>query len=351
MDAMVTVVLTNEQGWQKRFPLEEGVFVVGSAADARIRLPAGEVISPYHLQLVNSSREASMRLVNLSPWALPLKSGAQDVRVEPGQLRDVFDGETIYLDTLTMQFEIRKQVVQAEVVQEENHSVIGLRMVLSGQVLYPGGTLVGSLYLRNLGTEACQFDVELEGLPPACYEIFPPALIHAGGEESTEIHFFHRGVAPTPGVHTIDLRVSAPETYPGRELTIRQSLKVMPCYDYQFDFDRPEPARAAEEQIFVPEPLPLVPEAFAVEAQEQPSFSEPQEKSAEDVPLPYRDPFDEIWAEDNGGAEANSPEVALPEEPARVTLPIARVKRPDLSGVKVMKASTGEFLEEKDKQP
>ncbi len=239
MNMMVTVILTNEQGWQKRFPLEEGVFAVGSTADARIRLPDADGISPYHLQLVNSSREACMRLVNLSPWALPLKSGAQDLQVGPGQLRDVFDGETIYLDGMSMQFEIHKRPVQTEVVKEENRSVIGLRMVLSGQVLYPGGTLTGTLYLRNLGERACQFDVELNGLPPECYEISPPALIHAGGEESTLIHFFHRKIAPNPGVHAFDLRVSAPDAYPGHDLTVRQSIKIMPCYEYHFGFDAP----------------------------------------------------------------------------------------------------------------
>ncbi len=361
MDSSVMVVLTNEQGWQKRFPLEEGVFVVGSAADARIRLPEGEGIAPYHVQLVNSSREACMRLVNLSQWEVPLKSGANDVRVQPGQLRDVFDGETIYLDALSMQFEIRKRPVQAEVVKEENHNVIGLRMVLSGQVLYPGGSLTGTLYLRNLGSEACQFDVELQGLPPECYEISPPALIHAGGEESTEIQFFHRKAAPAPGVHNFDLRVSAPDAYPGRELTIRQAIKVMPCYDYGFDFDRPDQDVSPEEPV--EEPLEAVVEAVppmpAAPLNARPvalPVREPAEISA--PPNLPPDPFSHIWEGENTGFEADAPKGSVPsapEEPAEalppppLAPPQPRGKRPDLSGVKVMKASTGGFLEDKDK--
>ncbi len=344
MDSTVTVVLTNEQGWQKRYPLEEGVYVVGSAADARIRLPAGEGIAPYHIQLVNSAREACMRLVNLSEWVLPVKSGAQDVRVEPGQLRDVFDGETIFLDALAIQFEIHKHPVQTAIIQEENRNVIGLRMVLSGQVLYPGGTLTGTLYLRNLGTEACQFDIELDGLPPDCYEISPPALIHAGGEESTEIHFFHRKTTPAPGAHTFDLRVSAPNTYPGRDLIIRQSLKVMPCYDYQFGFDLPD-----EQGIELEQSADAVVETL--EAAPAPLSIEPVKPSLFAPPEPPQDPFAGIWAEEPDKPEESIPEDTGLKEPERVVLPSSRTKRPDLSGVKVMKASTGEFLEEKDKRP
>ncbi len=333
MDASVMVVLTNEQGWQKRFPLAEGIFVAGSASDARIQLSAGEGIAPYHLQLVNSPREASLRLVNLSPWALLIKSGAQELQVDSGGLRDVFDGEVVYLDTLSMQFEIHKQPAQVEVVKEENRNVIGLRMVLSGQVLYPGGTLTGVLYLRNLGTEACQFDIDLAGLPPECYEISPPALIHAGGEESTEVRFFHRKTAPAPGVHTFDLRVCAPDTYPGRELTVRQSLKVIPCYDYQFGFETaPEPGTSPVDSV----------QEIREEVAQAPAIPPAAPRTA----APERIPAPPLVMEQ---PSADPP--AIPEEPARVSVPAGRARRPDLTGVKVMKASTGEFLEEKDKQP
>ncbi|HEX2981251.1 MAG TPA: hypothetical protein VHO48_13360 [Anaerolineaceae bacterium] len=360
MEPKVTAILTNEEGWQRKLPLAEGILWLGSAPDAQIHLADGERIAPYHLEIVNSANEDSLRIVNISGKEMLWKDEQRRAyRLASGGFKDLYGAETLLVGSYTLQFEIDKRYVQRQVVREGQDHAIGLRLVLSGQVLRPGNTLTGTLYLQNRGPEPCQFNVELGGLPPECFEIEPPPLINAGGEESAEIHFYHLGTAPLAGVHEIELVVSAPLVYPGRVITIQQKLKVAPCYAHQMTFvtaladEEPQPAAEAqpvEAPVVASEPS-LPPAAAPVDAVLP--VVEPTVNPAPAVPMPPAELEAAVTPPDQSTPPLEPAEPAVPERVTEESVAPARVRpnrvsRPDLSAVKVIKASNGDFLEKEE---
>ncbi len=337
MEPRVTAILTNEQGWQKRISLDEGIHWIGTAANCTIRLPEGESIAPYHVQIVNNAHEAHVRLVNLSSQGLILESSAGDEILAPHGMQDVFETEILHLGSYGLQFDIHKEYVAQQVAREQNQHILGLRLVLSGHVLQPGAVIHGRLYLRNLGDQSCQFEVELDGLPAENYEIDPPPLIHPGGEESSDIRIYHRLISPPAGNLLLTLRVSAPAVYPGRELMVQQVLKVVP--NYQF-------LAAWEGDALPPDPLDRL------------SFNLPE--AVVDAPLaaaqppagPAGAPSARTDAPPTPPESAGQPSTEGQEDGFRpaIPLPAHGQKRPDLSGVRVVQGSKGDFLDEIGRQ-
>ena len=424
MEAKITAILTDERGWQKPFQLNEGVYWIGSADKVQIQLPVMKDISPYHLQVVNAHNSQSVRLINLSRGSIVVQKGAESTLFAPGGIMDVFGPEIFRLGPYTLHFQLQKQNESQPATAEGKQKVIGLRLVLPDVVLRPNIPLVGVLSLQNLGNQACQFRVEIDGIPEQCYEITPPPLIFAGGEENTEIRFFHKMVAPPAGQQKITLRVSAPEVYPGEVASVQQVLKVMPYYAQSLSLLKPEekiiPAPEENSPVASPWASPVVNVAAPVE--EPPEFPpdllteaprvQPTSQAAPVVqpayqaapvvvqpvmpavpvvqplnqPAPVVQPAPQAatvvpptpWAapeiqpatiqppvEDTvqTPAMANPPlaaggEQAQPvdkvEEPAEnapsATTPLRKLKRPDLSSVKVIKASSGDFLEKRTDQ-
>ena len=54
--------------------------------------------------------------------------------------------------------------------------------------------------------------------------------MYSGAQEEVRIQIFHRILYPPAGRQTIVLKVSAPESYPGEELIIRQGIYVTPVF-------------------------------------------------------------------------------------------------------------------------
>jgi hypothetical protein len=395
MEAKITAILTDEHGWQKPFQLNEGVYWVGSADKVQIQLPVMKEISPYHLQVVNAHNSPSVRLINLSKGSIVVQKGAESTLFAPGAIMDVFGPEIFRLGPYTLHFQLQKQNESQPATAEGKQKVIGLRLVLPDIVLRPNIPLVGVLSLQNLGNQACQFRVEVEGIPEQCCEITPPPLIFAGGEESAEVRFFHKMVAPPAGQQKVTIRVSAPDVYPGDVATVQQVLKVMPCYAQSLSFSQPavdivpspvedlQPAGSGGEDVVpVEEPLAFPPELLTESPQAAPGIqSTPQEQpiyqpapvvqSAYPVqptpqaapivhPAGIQIPVEEVNQETPVAEPAPVSEVeqaqpaAKVEQPTEdiptVTMPLRKQKRPDLSSVKVMKASSGDFLEKRSDQ-
>jgi len=415
MEANVNVTLINEQGWQKQYQLNEGVHWVGSAANAQIQIVDAKEVAPYHLQIVNNKAEASIRLLNLSKEEIVLQKAGKQSHLEADGFTDVFGEVTLFLGGYTLKFSIDKEVQKKEAVLEHQQKVMGVRLVLSDVVLRPdAGPLIGTLSLQNLGDEPCQFEVHLEGLPPDCYEILPPPLIYAGGEESTEIRIFHRHVSPPAGRQTLTLRVSAPAVYPGKEIRVEQVIKVLSYYEHSLTFLTPTAkqvelipvkpvapqAAATSEEILPPSILPSEPTIpiFQMPIVQNQKFEQPGEQTVRiegrqaekqvvaaemgpsgvpDIPLELVEPvpaFEEQKPDETVTIPVPEPPVgeaahtfpmteesavpeaqveAQPEQPAvELEAPVFRgvrkPSRPDLSSVKVMKASTGDFLQKKE---
>lgn len=327
MEPRVTAILTNAQGWQKRVPLDVGLHWIGTAPGCAIRLPDGENIAPYHVQMVNNANEAHLRLINLSGQALILENNGQNEIIAEHDLHDIFANEVLRLGNYTLQFDIHKRYVPHSVAREQNQQILGLRLVLSGHVLQPGGMIHGRLYLRNLGDQPCQFDVDLEGLPRENYEIDPPPLIHPGGEESSDIRIYHRLVSPAAGNALLTLRVGAPSVYPGRELMIQQTIRVVPNYQFLAAWQGDEAPADPLESL---------------------RFSLPE--TVNDLPVALHDRPPEPPAQEEAPVAPPVVEETAPEIQTVIAPPSHGGKRPDLSGVRVVRGSSGDFLDEKGRQ-
>lgn len=362
MEAQVTAILTDERGWQKPFPLTEGVFWLGSAQKAHIQLTDAKGIAPFHLQIVNMLSEASVRLINLSNWALLLQKGEETSLCPAGGMMDIFGPEIIRLGNYTLTFQLNKQNLPHPATKTTKQKVIGINLNLPDVVLRPNASLVGLLTLQNTGDEACQFRVELDGLPEDCYEIAPPPLLFAGGEESTQIRFIHKGTAPTAGQHIITLRVTSPEVYPGQEATLRQTLRVVPVYAHDLSIAVPQPEEKIEEveneedqssevsTFTSPPSIDPLPEP---EVEPQPSeAARPDQSDALTHPsgiMPAA-PLDENEMVSVNEASPQ-PEPQSEEEEGQslpLNAPVRRPKRPDLSGAKALKATSGDFLDKRN---
>lgn len=333
MEPRVTAILTNAQGWQKRVSLEEGIHFVGTAPNCTIRLPEGENIEPYHLQIVNDANEAHLRLVNLSRQALILDCNGRNEIIPERNMQDVFTTEVLHLGSYLLQFDIHKQYVPQKITCEKKQHILELRLVLSSHVLQPGMMIHGRLYLRNLGDQPCQFAVDLDGLPRENYEIDPPPLIHPGGEESSDIRIYHRLVSPEAGNVLLTLRVGAPAVYPGRELVVQQTIRVVPNYQFMAAWEGdPPPLDPLEMLQFdrtgMIDDLPPASSNAPTAPAEQPTVSESESQEFATVVK----------------------EVAQEEiRPAQAVHPHGQ-KRPDLSGVRVVQGNSGDFLDERGRQ-
>ena len=301
MEANVTVILTDTRGWQKTYDLTEGAYWVGSAPAAYIQLADIPDLPPYFLQIVNMQRDAAVRVVNLSAQEINYTKGPVSAVLTPRQCLDVYGPEVLQIHGYSLQFKLHKQVLAQPSASEMRQRVIGVRLVLSDVVLRPNGSITGGLSLQNLGKQACQYKIEVEGLPPDCLELSPPPLIHPGGEESTQFRIYHRQTYPKAGQCHLVFRISAPTVYPGEEVTLRQIIQVMPVYAHTLALDVPVPAAPPPEAAPLPAPQP------------EAAFSEA-------LPAAAREPE---WVEDAAQEQAALPKPALPARKNRTLRPPA----------------------------
>lgn len=385
-EAVIHIQLTDERGWQKPFEMKEGIFWVGSAENAQIRLPKDPGIAAHHLQIVNMHNDMSVRVINLANSAVIYQKGIDSRLLEPNQIVDIYGPEVIRIGEYTLRFNLDKLDVVQPLTQENKQPVIGVRLVLSDVVLRPGTPIQGTVFLQNLGKLPCQFKMVIEGLPPECYTISPPPLINPGGEESTTITIEHKLQQPLAGAHRMILRVTAPDVYPTTEAAIQQDLRVLPYYQHELSFVDPasvvipthEPAsepvqknqaESADWNEWQPlesedhsEEMPnrLWPANISPENESTRSQSEPSQAGEEPM-----NPLVEDRTNPEDPSSALTPETLSPAEPAAVTaapvevedlrnfVPPARrssPQQPDLSAVKVLKANSGEFLEKRNQR-
>jgi hypothetical protein len=163
----------------------------------------------------------------------------------------------------------------------------------SSIVLRPEFALEGKLVVKNLGNnEGSQFQIELKGLPQDCYLIDPFPRLYPGAQEEIRLRLFHHSTYPDAGRRTLYIIVTAPESYPGEEISIQQNIYVAPVFDQKLEllddmanqagYKKEEPARAAE----VPAGSPSSPSGTThIDTELVPSLS----GQSEETPTPHTD--------------------------------------------------------------
>ncbi len=256
-----TIEITNPSGWRKTYRVQKRLVHVGSDPGNDLVLDdrgRGE-IAPRHLQVISLPESAGHRLVNVGDAAVFVGLAGDEV-LSPRATRDVADGECVQLGDFTLTFRTGEATVDDAGGEEGGQStgapqradarptsavdsgVIELTLALSQTALEPDQPIEGTITVRNQGQQTgVQFDLALEGLPPDCYDVGPGPILFPGAARDVPLRLIHpREPEPPAGPHIIRIRATAPEAYPGEQVTIDQTINILPFYDYELSLTIPK---------------------------------------------------------------------------------------------------------------
>jgi hypothetical protein len=254
MDRGNRIEITDKNGWQRELPLEKNLIHIGSEPrnDIVLELGRGSGVAPRHLQLVSVQGDRQRyRAINLGDTDI-LFGDAGDAVLSPRSSADIVDGARLKLGDFTLVFHlgrlgregVRQPVVPSwahaaaetavQTFEQETSAAIGLRLILPGAPLDPERPLEGSVVVHNLGNKpGVQFKLEVEGLEPDCYEMGPGPILFPNVEKAVFLRLYHpRGPRPVAGDHTIRIRATAPEAYPGESTTVSRGIQILPFYNH-----------------------------------------------------------------------------------------------------------------------
>jgi hypothetical protein len=302
------LTILEENGFKKQFEIEKAVTRIGSASANDVQLRS-DLVSPFHLQILHT-REAPDRckVVNLATEAATVIRNGQEHSLSPYAADEISAGDELRLKGFRIQFELP---MTSGVISTS--SQISAALILPEPVMRPNTTLVGRITLKNQGDQhSCQFQIEISGLPEDCYQIDPIPLMYPGAHEEVNIRFFHRKTYPHAGSQSVTLSVTAPDDYPGEQVSIQQGIYVMPVLEQSLLILDDMPTPQAIVHAPAPEPILVVPE----------SASLPLEAPArvEVLSEPVAAPVAEL-AEPVLAGEAPQPARSIPVKPKVVRTP------------------------------
>ncbi len=232
MNRQNRIEIIDKNGWRKTHPLpEKPILRIGSNAGNDIVL-AGDVgggVAPVHAQLVAAGSE--YRLVNLADTNIRLgETGEPSLAARSTAV--LSDGDQFMLGDFTLVFYGEGGFQPGAVRNNSEH--MGLQLTLSQTALSPGQSVNGKVLVQNLSQETgIQFELELQGLEEQFYDLEPGPLLSSGGEKEVLLRLHHRGTRPLAGEHQLTLRATAPKNYPGEQVSVSQSIRVLPYYRHR----------------------------------------------------------------------------------------------------------------------
>jgi len=218
------IVVTNQDGWRKEFLLEKNLIYIGSALDNDIVLAMeqGRGVAQRHLQLI--AMPGGYRAVNLGDSSILMG----DQEIGPRFAVDISDGTELRIGEFGIIFHFEEVVGTSG---PSSSTAIGLGLALPRTVvLSPDQPVEGAVLVRNLGTESgVQFQLELEGLDEASYELGPGPILFPNAEKEVFLRLYHpRKPHPPAGAHHIRIRVTAPDAYPGQSAVESRDVEISP---------------------------------------------------------------------------------------------------------------------------
>jgi hypothetical protein len=256
--------VTDRDGWRKEFPLQKPLLHIGSDAKNDIVLEGrrGGGAAPRHLQLIAlPGSAAGYRVINLSDREVAIGESG-DRFCLPRSAMDIADGDCLHLGDFTLVFRLSTAGAAAPVPTtraaptptglgskkaatkpaaatepeaigvEKSSTHIGLKLSLPQMAVEPEQPLEGMITVRNLGSEpGVQFRLEVEGLDPDWYEIGPGPILFPNVEKGVYFRLHHpRGPGLEAGRHQIQIRTTAPDAYPGEEVSVSREIEILPFY-------------------------------------------------------------------------------------------------------------------------
>ncbi len=217
------------------YPLQQGIVHLGSAPTNDIVLDSqsGGGVAPLHAQLVMPNDQALCKLVNLAEMDIAVGVNGEE-KVSLGSVLELTDGQIFRVGDFTLVFHGAEQA-DIGAAGDGSSQCIGLTLSLPSTQLAPLQSLKGMVTVKNMGQHSneAQFDLNLEGLDPDCYEIAPGPLLSSAGEKDILFRLHHRGHKPAAGDWRIVIRATAPTVYPGETVSVAQVIRVLPLGQYR----------------------------------------------------------------------------------------------------------------------
>lgn len=250
----------DKNGWRKIVPLPpKSIVHLGSHAENDIILTDehGQGVAPLHAQIIAPTNDrAGYQLVNLSETDIALGAGGEQ-SLPARTSMDLTDGTTFRIGDFTLVFRGGGGYFGGPIGRQSAN--IGLQLRLEQTKLAPGQAIDGWVTVRNRGQQTgVQFEVELEGLDTACFDLEPGPLLSSGAEKEIFLRIYHRGPKPTSGDCKISVKAIAPKSYRGEQVMVSQMVEVMPYFRHAARLLRPDGSsklpRAEDELELLPKP-------------------------------------------------------------------------------------------------
>ena len=250
----------DRQGWRRAYPLEKAIVHIGSAPSNDIVLEPerGAGVSSRHAQLIRMGN-AEYRLINLGDTEIILAS-VDDTPLAPLATVDLRPGTSLIIGDYTLivggsgapDFSGMDASMPAATGYNDSalaafgsytSQLIGLRLTLKQTQLAPERPIEGAINVCNQGNRpSVQFDIQLENLDPAYYEVGPAPVLFPNVEKDVFLRIYHpqRSIPPAGEFH-FSVRVTAPEAYPGESAVVSQVIHILPFYRHTLSLVLNEP--------------------------------------------------------------------------------------------------------------
>jgi hypothetical protein len=240
--------VTDAEGWRTEFLLQKHIVHIGSdpGSDVVLSQGRGMGVAPRHVQLIALPAVPQVyRVVNLGDTDV-LLGAAGDRLLTPRSSTELADGEHIRLGDFKLVLRCGEglagfaplpgELAAPRVVGAESSSqVIGLRLSLPQTYLAPGAPVEGAVLVRNLGDQrGVQFKLLVEGLDPDCYDVGAGPLLFPKAEKDVFLRLYHpQRSTPRAGEHSLSVRATAPDVYPGEFAAVSQTIRILPFYKHK----------------------------------------------------------------------------------------------------------------------
>ncbi|MGD8625817.1 MAG: FHA domain-containing protein [Anaerolineae bacterium] len=255
------IEIVDRQGWRKEFALQKRLTHIGSEAGNDIVLEGwrGGGVAQRHLQLIAAPGAGGLyRAINLSESDVALGDGGTQL-LRPRSTAEIGHGDRIRLGDFLLVFHLAgaPEAAQAVPVAHEDECAdalplsgdferdraaphIGLNLSLPDPRLHPGQPVNGVVTVCNKGdAPGAQFQLEVAGLDPDSYEIWPGLILFPNVEKGVDLRLHHpRRPEPPAGQHRIQVRASAPEAYPGEVAIVSGTIQILPYYHHSLSLVR-----------------------------------------------------------------------------------------------------------------
>src|SRR5512136_2561617 len=251
MNEHIRIEVIDREGWQKELTLDRTIVHIGSdpRSDVVLEPARGTGVAPLHAQLIAANSGLGYQLVNLGDADILLGPSGDQV-LPPRSVTRLADGLLFKLGEFTLIFHCGDEGPSESFAGDSQY--IGLKLSLSQTRLGPKRLLEGRVTVSNLGDRSgAQFNLELEGMEPDCFDIEPGPILAAGAMKEVTFRLYHRGDKPMAGDRHIVIRAEAPNAYPGEEMTVSQTIEILPLYRHSLRLlspDRVEPEPQVEAQ-------------------------------------------------------------------------------------------------------